>query len=214
MQDKELEHVEREAFRKFHEDGLFDMYLGALLGIMGSASWFADELGSGGLGMLAYAALVGGIIVAFTLARKRITRPRLGEFKPAPPRKRKILNTRLVLLGSVILGLLLFWAFADGGSRVGTLRAFMPAIWFANAMLVFGAMAYYLDIPRFYAYGVLVGLPLAIDTALEIYAEITLSPLMIFASVGLIVFGIGTYKFVHFLREYPVRATEVRYHDA
>ena len=214
MKDKELERVERDAFRKFHEDGLFDIYLGALLGIMGSASWFADELGSGGLGMLAYAALVGVIIVAFTLARKRITRPRLGEFKPAPPRKRKILNTRLVLLGSVIFGLLLFWAFADGGSRVGTLRAFMPAIWFVNAMVVFGAMAYYLDIPRFYVYGILVGLPLAIETALELYTGITASPLILFAGAGLIIVGVGTYRFVHFLREYPVRATEVLYHDA
>lgn len=214
MKDKELERVEREAFRKFHEDGLFDIYLGLLLSIMGSASWFADSLDSEGLGLALYAGLVLLIIGVFTLARRFITKPRLGEFKPAAPRKRKILNTRLTLLGSVVLGLLLFWAFADGGSRIGTLRALMPALWFVNAMLVFGAMAYFLDIPRFYAYGVLVGLPLAIDTALDVYLDVTLSPLILFSSVGVIVVLVGVYKFVHFLREYPVRANEVGYHDA
>ncbi len=214
MKDRGLERVEREAFRKFHEDGLFDIYLGTLLSIMGTASWLADRLDSDGLALTLYAALVIVIMGAFVLARRRITKPRLGEFKPAAPRKRKILNTRLVLLGSVVLGLLLFWAFAEGGQRVGTLRAFLPALWFINAVLVFGAMAHFLEIPRFYVYGVLVELTLTIDTVLEVYTDVALSPLLLFAVVGVMVMAVGAYKLVHFLRDYPVRANEVGYGDA
>lgn len=209
MRDRELERVERDVFRKFHEDGLFDIYLGMLLGIMGCATWFTDAVESEVLGLTLYAGLVMFLVGAFTLARRLITKPRLGSFKPGAPRKRKILSVRLVLLGSVIVGLLLFWAFAGAGNATVTFRALMPAIWFVNSMVVFGAMAYFLDLPRMYAYGVLIGLPLAIDSGLQIYADVDVSALLLFAGAGAIIVMVGAYKFVHFLREYPVRADEV-----
>jgi MFS family permease len=213
MKDKELETLEREVFRKFHEDGLFDIYLGALLGIMGAAGWLTEVFDSPAWGMTLYASLVLLVMGAFALARRRIVKPRLGTFKPSAPRKRKITMVRLVLLGSVIVGLLLFWAFAEANSGVDTLRAFMPAIWFANAMVVFGAIGYYLDVPRFYLYGVLFGLPLAVDTALTRYADVSLPPAALFGVAGLITIAVGAYKFAGFLRDYPVRADEVRPYD-
>lgn len=90
-----------------------------------------------------------------------------------------------------------------------TLRAFMPVIWFVNAVLVFGAMAYFLDVPRFYIYGFLFGLPLALEAALGAYFSVDLPRAVIFAVPALAMIGVGSLKLVRFLRDYPVRASEV-----
>jgi hypothetical protein len=77
-------------------------------------------------------------------------------------------------------------------------------LWFLNATGVFAAMAYFLDVPRFYAYGPLFG----VSVMLEIYSRTILDyELSVFAAFGIpaaIVVAVGVYKFVHFLKDYPV----------
>jgi hypothetical protein len=209
MRDAEMDRLERDAFRKFHEDGLFDIYLGVLLAAMPTASLLSTVLASEALTLLVYGAAIMAIVGVYALLRRRVVRPRLGSFVPAAQRKRKIRLVRLVLAASVVLGLLLWWAFAAAAGGEDTLRAFMPAIWFANAMLVFGAMAYFLDVPRFYIYGVLFGLPLALEAVLGTYFSVDLPLVVLFGVPALLMIAVGSVKLVHFLRDYPVRASEV-----
>ena len=108
----DMDKLEREAFRKFHEDGLFDIYLGLLLAAVPLAGIFESILPSETVILLVYAVVVTTIVGIYALLRRKVVRPRLGTFTPAPQRKRKISLVRLALAASVVLGLLVWWAFA------------------------------------------------------------------------------------------------------
>lgn len=209
MKDPELDRLERDAFRKYHEDGLLDFYLGFLLAAMPLAGILNDSLFSEAVSLLAYAAIVFAVAGLYVLLRRKLIRPRLGSFTPAPQRKRKINLVRLALAASVVLGLLVWWAFGAAADGLDTLQAFMPVIWLANALLVFGAMGYFLDLPRLYGYGVLFGLPLSLDTALNVYFSVDLPVAIVFVAPALVMIGVGSMKLARFLHDYPVRSSEV-----
>jgi len=204
-----LKAVERQAFSKFYEDGLFDLLLGLMMVVLPLGAviqdWFNSELAS--LALMLAAAIV--IVGTFMLLRARVVRPRLGDFRPRAARRRRITVTRLVLLGSFALGMLVFVVFAVAGSQgipVTEVEILLPVIWFVNATVVLGAMAYLLDVPRFSLYGVLFGLvgPLLIWP--DVLWDVRLPPPLVFGILAAPILAIGAWKLVHFLRTYPVQA--------
>ena len=104
----DLTTLERDAFRKFYDDGIFDVYVGIMLITMGVAAVIADRINNEALSMLLMLGLAVAVTVPLLLWRRHLLRSRLGEFKPGPARRRKISRTRLVLFGSVLLGVLAF----------------------------------------------------------------------------------------------------------
>ena len=58
-------------------------------------------------------------------------------------------------------------------------------------------------------YGVLFGLPLSVDTALDVYFSVDLPVAIVFVAPALIMIGIGSIKLARFLHDYPVRSSEV-----
>ena len=206
MTQDDLKTIERDAFRKFYEDGLFDVFLGLSLLMMG-VSGVIDHLASSegvALALIAgsYALITGGMI----WLRLRVVRPRLGNFKPGPARMRRIKATRLVLVSSVALGLVAA-AIPAFGAPPANVMGWLPVIFLVNCVAVFGLMAYFLDVPRFLLYGFLFPMPLIARIWLPPYGPT--GALVAFAIPAAIIVGIGLYKLVRFLHDYPVRTAGV-----
>ena len=200
----DLKVLEKQAFRRFYEDGLFDIFLGLMLATMAVGTLVADRSGSETSGMLVMFGIALGAVVTLRVVRRRLLSSRLGEFKPGPARRRRIFATRLALLGSVVVGLILFGVVSAGDVSMVSLEVLMPLVWFLNATLVLGAMAYFLDVPRFYLYGFLFGLAMPLLVWPDVLWDYRLEPWIAFGVPALIVVGIGLFKLVHFLRDYPV----------
>ena len=202
----DLQALERAAFRKFFDDGLLDVFLGLMLATMPLYAVFDRLFGEGPETTLLYAAFNTALVVALVVARRLLVRPRLGVATPNARRRRRIGWSRLALGGSVLLGLLAWGIFA--ADRGDGLLAFMPFVWLVNCVVVFGALAHFLDVPRFFAYGFLFGVPLAVDAIVR-QAELGPLPLAVtFVLPGLVIVGVGAVKLARFLAAYPPREVE------
>lgn len=204
----DLKALERRAFSKFYEDGLFDILLGLMMVVIAFGAliqdWFDSELA--GFAVMLGTAIV--LVSAFTVVRARVVRPRLGDFRPRPERRRRITATRLVLLGSVLLGVAVvaIVGVAGGtGTPPTTVEVLLPVVWFVNATVVLGLMAYLLDVPRFALYGVLFGLVGPVLIWPDVLWDARVSPPLAFGILATPILATGAWKLVHFLRTYPVR---------
>ncbi len=208
---RDLDRLERKAFRRFYEDGIFDMFLGTMLGLMPALSvldrWVPNET----VRLLATIAFFAGLIAIFIIPRRRLLRSRLGDFRPGPRRRRMIGGARLVLLGSVFVGLAA-WAvaaavYADGGTST-VLDVVFPLLWVVSAVVVFAAMAYFLDVPRFALYGPLFGTALLMAEVPRLALDIEVPLSAAFGIPGALIVAIGSWKLARFLRTYPVQPRE------
>jgi hypothetical protein len=207
-QHPNLKALERQAFSKFYEDGLFDILLGLMMVTIALGAviqdWLDSELASFAVMLAAAVALV----TSFMVLRVRLVRPRLGDFRPRAERRRKITVTRRVLLGSFVLGVVGFGVVGIAGSTGApptAVEVLLPLVWFVNATVVLGLMAYLLDVPRFYLYGVLFGLvgPLLIWP--DVLWDVRVPPPLALGILAAPILAIGVWKLVHFLRTYPVQ---------
>ncbi len=202
----DLRKLERDAFRRFYEDGVFDIYMGVMLLVFFASSALWEALESELItyvGMLAMALLITVPLLAY---RRRLLRERLGTFEPGPQRKLRISRTRWVLLGSVVLGLVAFGIAALGAAApesVDWLAVVVPALWFVNAVVVFGAMAYFLEVPRFYAYGLIAGLLMPLMIWPDALWGVEVPAALVFGGAGVAVIAYGLLKLRRFLRQYP-----------
>lgn len=203
----DLERLERDAFRRFYEDGIFDIYLGLMLLVFfaSAALWEAVEVELVAYsGMLALALIVTVPLLWF---RRRLLRQRLGSFRPGPHRRLRITRTRWVLAASVVVGLGAFVLAAVASSGEGSLELItvvVPLLWLVNAVVVFGAMAYLLDVPRFAVYGVVGGLLMPLLIWPDALWGVQLPAVLVFGTAGLAVIAVGVVKLRRFLRRYPV----------
>ncbi len=195
--------IEKKAFRATFQDGIWDIYLGSMLFLLGSGA-VLEELGLSvrrdliiGLVVIA-AALVAG----FILAKRFITIPRLGRATFGEERKKKLRKTRLMLGISVLLGLALFIfaiIFRGSGSEFAAL---LPLILFsANCLVVFSLGAYFLDWERAYLYAWFFALSLPLAILLHEHTAHAFT--IVFGFFGGIMIIIGTVLLVRFLRRYP-----------
>jgi hypothetical protein len=160
------------------------------------------------LTMTTLVGLQAAAVAAFVAGKKRITVPRMGFVKFGPKRKRKIRKSRIVLLGSVLAGAVVFLAALALLAGRPRLLLLLPAAWAANSIIVFSLLAYYLDFSRLYAYGLLFALPVPFDMAVKKFVGVNLSPVA-FAVPATIIVVVGTVLLVRFLRKYPRLAAEV-----
>ncbi len=202
-----LETLEKETFRKFYEDGLFDVVLGLMMTTMAIGAVVTDWIGSEGFGLLIMVGAAFVLVAALLVMRHRLLRSRLGEFQPGPRRRRRIRATRLALLASVVVGLIVFAVAAivyASGVSVASLEVVIPVVWFVNATVVLGAMAHFLDVPRFYVYGLLFGLGMPLLIWPDLLWDVRVSPLVAFTVPAAPIVATGLYKLARFLRDYPV----------
>jgi len=202
----DLKTLERDAFRKFYEDGLFDLFVGLMLTTMAVGAVVSDWLGSEGAGMLGMLFISALLVVLLRVTRRRLLLTRLGSFRPGPDRRRKISASRLALLGSVIAGVVVT-AFAAAAYReqvpLATFEVVMPLLWFLNSVLVMGAMAHFLEVPRFYLYGVLFGLAMPLLVWPDVLWGVRIPPWVAFGGLGAAIVAVGLSKLRRFVRQYP-----------
>lgn len=202
----DLRQLERNAFRRFYDDGLLDVYLGAMLILMGLVTLLGDRIGEFGSTALFVLALAMGVTIPLLTMRRRLLRSRLGTFQPSGERRKRIAGARLFLLGSVVVGVVMFGvavAIRTSGASADVLGAVVALVWFVNAVVVLGAGAYFLDVPRFYLHGVLWGLAMPLLIWPDLLWDYKLRPWLAWGIPGTVIAGVGIYKLVHFLRDYP-----------
>jgi hypothetical protein len=225
-----LQELERKAFRSTFQDGLWDIFLGLLLLNMGIGTIVGGMLGETEMSlmpmlwsMVALIGFVSVVMLAFWAGKKFITTPRIGLVKFGPQRKAKMKNLRVVLFLSVLLLVIMFflgWAAMGNGLPWWVTEIPLPLyVWPAQTIIVFGLAAYFLDVTRFYAYGVLYGLPFPVGILLVKNTDLTVIGSMAITygvPVGVMVL-IGVVLFIRFLHKYPVPAegsiSEVEFHD-
>ena len=202
----DLKLLERDAFRKFYEDGLVDVFFGLMLATMAIGPFVTDRFGNEAAGLVVMLGMAVILVTGMKVVRLRLLRTRLGDFRPGPERKRKLAATRLALLGSVVVGLAVFVlvaaAYRDGVSPV-SIEVLMPLVWFVNAVVVIGAMAYFLDVPRFYLYGFLFGLVMPLLIWPDVWWDVRIPAWLAMGAPGTVMVAIGLSRLRRFLRDYP-----------
>ena len=218
-QNLSLKDLERKAFRSTFQDGLWDIFLGLLLLNVGIGTIVGGMLGDAELTpaslvqiMLIIVPWPFVVLIAFWAGKKFITTPRIGLVKFGPQRKARMRNVRAVLFVSVFLtAIMLFsgWVAMGGGLPWWITEIPLPLyVWPAQTIVVFGLAAYFLDVPRFYAYGVLYGLPLPLSLLLAKNADLTVLGSAVIAysvPVGVMVL-VGVILFARFVRDHRVPA--------
>jgi hypothetical protein len=215
----DLKELERRAFRSTFQDGLWDIFLGLLLlemaigtiagGLLGDADMSPASLVRIMLIIVPWPFLV---LIVFWAGKKFITTPRIGLVKFGPQRNARMKNVRAVLFVSVLLLVIMFfWGLAAMGNGLPEWMRGIPLplyVWPAQTIIVFGLAAYFLDVPRFYAYGVLYGLPFPVGILLVKNTDLTVlgsTATTYGVSVGVMIL-IGVILFVRFVRQYPAPA--------
>lgn len=202
-----LKELERKAWRSFFDDGLWDIYLGTLLALMG-ISVLMDTLDLTEVQHMGiYIGLLIVSMVGLWAAKRFITLPRLGRVKFGTKRQKSRKKTSLVLFASVVLGLILFLLL--GGVARGdishdlSLDSIIPGVWALNMLLVFGLGGYFLEFERLYLIGLLYAIVLPLDFILRESSGLRIVQYM-FIIAGLIIIAVGSIYLKRFLRSYPL----------
>jgi len=206
--------LESKTWRANQQDGLFDLFFGALfLGI--ALSQLADGLwGNDAVTLAVLICTQFGGALGLWLARRAFTQPRIGVVRFAPPRKRRLRTTRLILAVCVAATLALVLLTALGG-RAGNpfagpvSRYTVSAIAAALILLPLTALAYFHEFPRILIHAVLfVGAEFG-GTWLERQTSVPFPRALLFGAAALTSAAIGVVLFVRFLRLKPEKTAAV-----
>jgi hypothetical protein len=180
-----------------HEDGLWELFLGSLLLVLGVSAFIEDDTWR----LVAHLALTVGLIVLVKVVKRTISVPRMGVAKFGPARREKRKKTKLLLLVSSLLGVALFLAAVSANDASTWIRSYVGLVDLfvgAWAFIVFGGMAYWLDLPRM----LLVGLVYAL-----VFSHLLPVSTATTALVGGALLAIpGLVMFIRFLQKYPLPA--------
>jgi hypothetical protein len=204
----DLKQIERKAFRSTYQDGLWDIYMGAIVAAM-AVFLHRPESGYSAINIIGCILIfiVGNIL--FWAGKKYITLPRMGQvhFGPARQQKKKTLAIILgiiVLIQVFVVGVTIFgWLNPVFGAKLlGSFGGYnlehlavaaLSSLFVGPSMLV---IAYLNDFLRGYYIAIL----MALAVFLMILINQPIFPLVI---GGLIILpGLGL--FINFLKKYPI----------
>jgi hypothetical protein len=210
-----LKELERKAYRSFFGDGIWDLSIGILLLALGVGAAIARLGITWGyvipdLHVITLSLYVVSMAV-LVVGKRYITVPRLGRVRFGAGRRRRLSSSALILLVSALLGAIVF--LLVGGKGVPeSWRNAVPTgllLFAANALIVWGLLAYFLDFRRLYGYAVLWALAFPASEAVAAHTALSRASSFLltvgaFAGVMLVT---GIVLLIRFLRDYPI-ATE------
>jgi len=153
-----------------------------------------------------------GIGLAFFLsAKKFITKPRLGFVKFGYKRKGRKLKTLIVLSANLLILLILFLIrFTNPELNLefpGYLDGLILGLLFIAAPVCFAG--YFIQYPRFYIFGLLVGLSFFLSDLFSIFLPEPFDVLIVFSLVSGTIIIMGIISLIKFLRKYPLSKEEI-----
>jgi hypothetical protein len=210
-QSLNLKELERLAFRRTFQDGLYDIYLGGLFASFAAFSFTifpGSEMES--LTTLLFYLIGAGLSGAFFfLGKKFITLPRIGLVNFGPKRQKRkkdlLFALAVIVFVQVLVVTLQFshllspavreWLAPILGQADNSkiMIAVFAAIFLAPGMLL---IAYFADIPRGYYH--------AIVMALAVFLMILLDQAWWMVLGGLLILLPGLVQFIQFLQRYPL----------
>jgi len=212
MEQLNIKALEKKAFRSFFRDGIYDVFLGAILLSLGlplilnEFGWIDYET----ITMPLLIPLIGniGALAFFIFGKKYITVPRLGIVHFGKTRKRKMTHVKLLLAISVLIGVITFLLavlkILPVGGKTGIPAA--GVIFGIQCLIIFSLMAYFMDFTRLYLYAFLFAVSLPATFWLKKNAVLTYPSLYVFSLTAVPMLVIGWILFVRFLRQYPHKA--------
>ncbi len=197
--------LEKRAFRSTFQDGIWDIYLGMLLLLMGLSVALSrlTSLPERTLGALLFVITI-FIMIGFFVGKKYVTTPRMGVVKFSAERKKKVMKVRVVLSISALLGLAVYLGFGRLTAMTGSLPGWVtPLVLFGGmSIAVFSLGAWYLDYTRAYLYGWCYALAFPIGIWLQDSTEFGFLISYVFFALVMIVPGIII--LIRFVRDHPV----------
>ena len=176
-QSNSLHKVENHVFKlATFEDGIWEIYLGLFFAMMSVHSITRNYFGPVVNAMLVLGVLVVLVGLAW-LINKNHVRPRIGLVKFGAGMKKKVRISRGFLMLLVLVTLLLVVVASQGllkesgwNNLPKWVRDFDVDLIFAIVIIIlFSAIAYQLDLPRFYLYGILLGVGNFSSTVMLVY---------------------------------------------
>lgn len=205
----DLKQAERRTFGMRYKDGMLEINLGAFLALIA----LSDTFEAAGLSPLqsylpAFIVFAAGLL-AYYLLKPRLVDARLGMLKVSP---RTNAPQRWLIILAVALQLITLAIFimASSGSLSSALKN--APDWIVDAFFgiaIFGFFVlwgYYVEAPRFYLYGLLVGSAMPAEQAFWPDSQDLLYNINFLA--GLVMLLGGIIVFVRFLQRYPVVSEE------
>ena len=196
-----LKEAERKAFKTKIDDGMWDILLGCFFLLFVAALYLSPSLGDFWSSAIIIPGLGFGYLIIW-LIRKYIITPRIGLVKFGKTRKIKLKRFTIVMLiiNSIafILGIIASLTFGIvPGQMISALFGLM-------LLIIFSMGAYYLDIARFYVYGLLAGVMPMVGEWLwsRGYASHHGIPVM-FGSGGGIMILVGLFIFIRLVHVNP-----------
>jgi hypothetical protein len=213
IQGMHFKNLEKRAFRSTFEDGLWDIYLGGLLFLMGMGPGLVAFGLSNQLIMTLLIVLILLLMTGFFLSKRMITVPRLGLVKVGKERKMKLRKVTLMFTFSVLVGLLFALApilgFDNLFDFIGLIP--VPALAFGvMSILCFGIAAYFMDYPLFLLYGLFYAIPFPLAVVLNHLFDIRFAFLVTYPTVSLPMICIGSVHLYQFMNRYNVSESEVQ----
>ncbi len=200
-----LQEIERKVWMSNFQDGLWDLYLGSLLLVMGINELLADSGLSEGMMLGVYVGVAAIVMLAFWVAKRFITRPRIGRAKPGLKARARQRKVRILLTVSVIFGAVVFVAtLAVLAGRLGVSVPWLvfPAIYSGWMLVIFGLGAVFLEFNRLFLIGAMYALPVPLHLFMRKLVGIDIGYLA-FAGPATIILIVGLVVLARFLRENP-----------
>ena len=200
MDTSDQKQIERRVFTSFIQGGFIEAFTGIFLLQLGFPALFSRS----GFGDWESALLTLPIalilLTTVFLVRRFVVIPRLGHVKFLPERRRRLSKLVIVPVLTLIAGAVVGYIFSENASVRHALVGQIP--FSLIPIIVFSAAAYFLDMKRLYAYGVIVGLTFPLGKYLEtvIVSRNILPATILFTAF--VFLGIAIVFLVAFLRKY------------
>lgn len=191
-----LKELERKAWTSYFQDGIWDIFLGLILLNLGIAPLLEKITNLPYL--VSYLIILALAELIFIGGKKYITTPRIGMATFDHSRQKKRRRVFLILGVSVGLGIVAFLlSGVVAAIHVGAI------LFCVMSLLVFSCMAYFMDFPRLYLYGIFFAASIPLIESLRSVVGPVIAPLLGFGIFGGIMIFIGVAYFLLFLKEYP-----------
>ncbi|MBN1861478.1 MAG: hypothetical protein JW840_08475 [Candidatus Thermoplasmatota archaeon] len=194
-----LNEIEKKTYDFYNQDGLIDLIIGSMIFFI-ILCFFAEMIWLAG-------AFILFILPIFTVAKQKITAPRIGQVKFGIKGRHKTLSILLMIIGNIFLifflGLFIYrdnipsWIFE-------TLESYPTLIigGIATFLLIISGILF--GIKRFYYYG---GILLIIFCSGQLFA---INLLILALAVGTIFLLAGAGLFIRFIYHYPISHSEAK----